>query len=915
MNRRYHRIRDAGIFCASHPENDLHDEPPLSATRAAEDPARDRRALAIFKSVIDLPASDRVAAVQTHADGDAALVAATLELLGHDARADVLVAGEGRRLLAADLLASMIASGTEGAETAAPPPPSIGPYRIVSVLGRGGMGVVYEAEQDQPRRRVAIKTVHPWLRSPALAERFTYEVQALASLRHPAIPRLYEVREELGATWMVMELVRGVPIDAWAQGRPPADRVALLLEVLDAVQHAHEAGIAHRDLKPSNILVSEGRARVLDFGLAAPLQVAAKVSSRLSDSGVAGTIAYMAPEQLDPATTPDLRADIYALGAVCHEVLTGALPVALPRTSIAAIRAAKLAAPPPRAAAATPGLRPDIDHILGRALAPKPSARYPTVAAFADDLRAYQALRPIDARPPSRRYRLGLALRRHRALVRAVLATLALVVVAGGVVAAVLAVDATASRERAEARATARLTALETRQEALLARGAVSESDALFTTFARMGENAGTHALFDAWLRRAERQRRLGATEETVRASAGAYGAAVTEDDRAEALRRLGEAFRIAGRWDAVEQVADRLHAAGADDARTRSLAFAAHTYRRDADAIRPDPAVDPAAPVVSALLSRAHPLGVTTTLGFAVAPGVTPDGARLVIYDQPHGRLRLFGGGAAPSLLRSVSMPPGMIDGRAFPRHVAPGLDWMVGRTTAEEALLWRWDAPEQPIARLPMGSLYATAGRREADGRVRVALGSAGGARELATALIGGGASPRLWRAPTTARGVDSDVDVLCFADLDGDGESELIAAIGAWQTYDLRVFRPTADGRLTLLARRRIGAVTHLAVLQPAEGPALLVVAKVDAYPNAKILGREHPFGDPPGLYLFALDGRALTSRAYIPLPAPVPAGTPPTRWRSATSTVTGPRTSRWASPSAGSRWRSWPARSPR
>lgn|GEM_PF-1343112 len=840
----------------------------------SDDRERERRALRIFKEVIDLPVAERSAAVDDLAAGDAAVVATVGELLAQDARADALVAGQGQELLAADMMRSMLGRG-EAPGLDEPLPEHIGPYRVLRVLGRGGMGVVYEAEQETPRRRVAIKTVHPWLRSPALAERFAFEVQALASLRHRAIPRLYEVREELGATWMVMELVHGVPIARWKEGRPLTERLELLIEVLDAVHDAHLAGIAHRDLKPANVLVDDGHPRVLDFGLAAPLDAPGlEPRDDPASSGLAGTLAYMAPEQLEPGAVPDARADTYALGVLCHEVLTGELPFPLPdgAPSIAALREAKRGAGPPRAAALVPELRDDVDHVLARAMATDPDARYPTVAAFADDLRRYLRDRPISARPATLTYRLALAARRHRGLVRAVAATLLLVGLVASVVTLVQGLEADARRALAEERAEERLSALDARQAELLARGEVDAADAQFELFARMRENVGTRALYEGWLRRAARQRDLGRTEHEVRAYGGAYAAALDETGKREALRALGEAFLAAGRWSGLEQVVRRLDELGAGDApAARRLALAVHAYRRDAAGVAPRADASPAGRVVSELLGSSQPLEMVATSAFPVPEG-REDGARLVVMDQ---RSRIFGafsGGARARRVATVALPEDVVFGGAFPRPPGPGLDVVLART-ATGGRWFPWDRPEETVGSVAMPTIHTTAAR-VVDGRFEAVVGTAGTDRRLGVIpALAADAAPR-W-APPEVVGPPSDADALLFADLDGDGEDELIAALGAWSTYDLRVFRVAPDGALSLLARRRVGAVAQLAIVPRLDGPPLLAVAKGQIYASPTLLGPEHPFGLPSGIHLFALEGGELAHLAHLPFHASVPA----------------------------------------
>jgi predicted Ser/Thr protein kinase/tetratricopeptide (TPR) repeat protein len=287
----------------------------------------------------------------------------------------------------------------------APPAPdtTIGRYRIVRHLGAGGMGDVYAAEQDHPRREVALKV----LRHQGAEHRFEQEARALGQLDHPGIARIYEAGTDGGHAYLAMELVRGEPLADWARPRSTQERVERFIEVCEAVEHAHGKGIIHRDLKPANILVDEqGRPKILDFGIAADTDV-----TRVTATGnLVGTLAYMSPEQCagEPASI-DTRSDVYALGVVLYEMLCGRLPhdvegLPIPQV-IDAIRN--------RAPARPTGLDRDLQTILLAALAKTPRRRYAAAGRLADDLRRWLERRPIEARPATAGYQLGLFARRH----------------------------------------------------------------------------------------------------------------------------------------------------------------------------------------------------------------------------------------------------------------------------------------------------------------------------------------------------------------------------------------------------------------------------------------------------------------------------------------------------------------------
>lgn len=343
------------------------------------------------------------------------------------------------------------------------PPQRIGAYEVVGVLGRGGMGTVYEAQQSQPSRRVALKVVRADGLDEGALRRFRHEAELLGQLEHPGIARLYEFG--LGQVWhdgvpghaqpyFAMELVRGSPLNAYVTDRR-LDRTAaveLLIRVCAAVHHAHQKGIIHRDLKPSNVVVGDdGQPKVLDFGVARALQPATDtLTAQTAQGQLVGTLLYMSPEQLSGlALLADTRSDVYSLGVVAYEMLTGRLPfdiAGLPAPQ--AIRVLAERDPHP-AGAHRRELRGDLEAILGKALRREPEHRYSSAAEFASDLRRYLRHEPILARPPTSIYRFRKFVRRHRMLVGA-----AALVAATGIGAAAWVTAAMLHAQRANLRAT-----------------------------------------------------------------------------------------------------------------------------------------------------------------------------------------------------------------------------------------------------------------------------------------------------------------------------------------------------------------------------------------------------------------------------------------------------------------------------
>ncbi len=398
------------------------------------EPARDR-IQELFDRAIALPMPDRAAYLEAACAGDAALRARVESLLAYDARFPEGDDDEG--LLTSPVVripAPVTRQGDDPADGPTGRLIAVPGYRILRRIGEGGMGTVFEAEQDRPRRVVALKVVRLGLASDVLMRRLGQEAQILARLQHPGIARVYEAGlDGDGQPFFAMEYIRGRPLDEHVRqhGLDLAACLGLLALVCDAVQHAHDRRVIHRDLKPANILVEEsGQPKVLDFGVARTFGVDLLTAAGLTRTGqLLGTPNYMSPEQVtaDPNAV-DHRADVYALGVILYELAAGRPPLPLADRPLAEAARLIQELDPPPLGAFRPELRGDVETIAARAMEKDPARRYATAADLAADLRRWLAHEPIRARPPSALYQLRKFARRHSGLVVSAAATTAALV-------------------------------------------------------------------------------------------------------------------------------------------------------------------------------------------------------------------------------------------------------------------------------------------------------------------------------------------------------------------------------------------------------------------------------------------------------------------------------------------------------
>ncbi len=340
-----------------------------------------------------------------------------------------------------------------GASTAAAPS-TIGRYRIHQLIGEGAMGVVYAAEQDQPRRMVALKVMKPGLAGPELLRRFEQEFHALGRLHHPGIAQIYEAGAAQTASgpqpYFAMEFIHGEPLTSYAQSRQldTRQRLQLILKICDAVHHAHQRGIIHRDLKPGNILVDDNsQPKILDFGVARVANAEVDATRQTDVGRLVGTLAYMSPEQVlaDPMEL-DTRSDVYALGVIFFELLAGRLPYRVSRQLHEAVRTIR-EEEPPKLGSFNSTYHGDIETIVAKALEKEKARRYSSAAELAADVQRYLDDEPIVARRASKAYHLRKFARRHKALVGATAAIFAVLI--AGVIASTW--EATRARQAEQA--------------------------------------------------------------------------------------------------------------------------------------------------------------------------------------------------------------------------------------------------------------------------------------------------------------------------------------------------------------------------------------------------------------------------------------------------------------------------------
>ncbi len=520
----------------------------------------------IFTAALDLPTAERESFVNAQLPDDPETACQVASLLRAHRKTD----------------AFLVEPKCPDIDHAASLPERIGPYRPIERLGEGGFGVVYRAHQSEPiERDVAIKLLRPGFDTPEMLARFRDERQYLAKLDHGDIVKVLDagVSEDHRA-YLVMEYVPGEPITAAASRCSPRDRLRLIVRVCRVVHAMHQRGVIHRDLKPTNILVQDGddrtepRVRIIDFGIAAAVQRADREAVTAVGMPL-GTPRYASPEQTAGEAGIDTRTDVYALGMLLCEVLTGKLPRQAGASEGSAVTRPSELLPTDRST-----LRGDLDRIVLKAVAWDPEERYDSSAALADDIERFMRGEPVLATRPSTIYTVRKFVTRRRG-VSAILAASALAIVGGGSsllvgidrartaqlgTLAALA-EATAERDRADSINNFLLVDVIESMNPNLTGTPIPRSDDLLAMMSEMGASAFADApgtAYELLDRVGDAQRSLGLFDETafsrataLEAATRAFGPydAITLDSRIEALLSRQNARDFDGTADEMRQI------------------------------------------------------------------------------------------------------------------------------------------------------------------------------------------------------------------------------------------------------------------------------------------------------------------------------------------------------------------------
>lgn len=409
-----------------------------------------QRVQQIFDSAVELPAEEHTAHLKNLCGNDEKLRMEVESLLYHHTHADtdfMKVSDNNNELPDQNISKVDVLIGKQ-----------IGGYKILRRIGAGGMGAVYEAEQLQPRRKVAIKTLRPDLIEQSARQRFNHEAQLLSHLDHVAIARIYEAgvfdAPYGDQPFFAMEYIEGKPLIEYIKNESLGlhDKLKIMATIAEAIHHAHLRGVIHRDLKPGNILITDsGRPKILDFGVARTTNTDIQITSMQTSVGqIIGTLPYMSPEQAtgDPATI-DFQSDVYALGVLMYEILADRMPYDVSRKLIhEALRMIQEDEPAPLSSI-DKVFRGDLDVIVNKALQKDKARRYASAGDFAADIRRYLNNEPIVARPATTWYQVSKFARRNKVVALSILSVC--IALSAGLIITSIALIQTAEAKNAEA--------------------------------------------------------------------------------------------------------------------------------------------------------------------------------------------------------------------------------------------------------------------------------------------------------------------------------------------------------------------------------------------------------------------------------------------------------------------------------
>jgi hypothetical protein len=731
----------------------------------------------------------------------------------------------------------------------APEPSMIGRYRVLGRLGHGGMGDVFLALDEQLARRVAIKLLSGRGDPTRHADQLQREALALACLAHPNVVGIHEVGESGGQVYVVMERVDGVTLRVWLKERRRSrdEILGVLIQAGRGLAAAHKAGLVHRDFKPDNVMVDgDGRVRVLDFGLACAAsgvdpEIASTMPSgrqQLAEAATAaghGTPGYMAPEQY-LGIPQDARSDIFSFCVVLFEVLHGRRP--FQAEGVRGLREAILrgqVVPVPR------GEVPRwLDAVIRRGLLGDPALRW----ASLDELLAALSHRPRALAGRALRGVAGLA------LVGAVAAAASL---------GVGALSRSGAAAHSEQLAQERLAATEVLVRAAEADGDAKLAESTFAAFVTDPAHRGTRALMQAWQHRGDQRRAVHAGAEALDAYGRAYLVA-SEADAGGVMRTMAEMFRE--RWDgpALTRALATLSARGLSTPADASLAVEAALLHGDVAEAARLAVDDPEAASWAPLLA---------TLAYARQGGPSPGWAVALPEGGPAALAVLTVGGEEVVLLGRDLRRVGQVHAAGRALRIVSGAPWVHAFANGQAELLdiaggrSLWRGPQtHPNFRSHALDLDGDGSMELLYGRAWPALGF-----HVLTGL--GTPTPRDQVAHASTDASDSQLSALWAGDLDGDGVQEIVAALGPWTAFDLRVFHADDRGELSLLARRSFGNVTGLASLR--RGDSRLLVAVNDEHcPDPTLFPAAPHTGEAAGVHLLRWDGAALGDVDFLPLP---------------------------------------------